>query len=322
MPTGIPGNIATVAVGKQTAKGTPQATPTYKLKLTGGDIAAASQEVQLAETDASIQAGGTVKTGFRVEGSTQHYLRPDDFGLIAYLTLGANADTGTTPNYTHTATLAAVQPYATIYKAINTTTLVDRYSDCRVSQLVVNGANGGILTYDASWGGLAALFGSTDPVLTPVTQAPLVYPQVTCTIGGSAPGTVQSFTVTINRNTQFIPGDIGMAQVDYVSGKVSVEGSMALLFENDQKYRAFHTGTTSGTAPTSTIFSEALNILAQVNANLSVAFDFAAIEYTSVSVPINVGGEAIVQTLNFRSKPASTIADYIEIITKNAVTTY
>jgi hypothetical protein len=322
VPTGIQGNIATLAVGKQTAKGTPQATPTYKLKLTGGDIVAVTDTVELAETDASIQAGGTVKTGFRVQGTPEHYLRPDDFGLIAYLALGATAVAGTTPNFTHTATIAAAQPYATVFKAINTTTLVDRYSDCRPSQLVINGAAGGILTYAVTWGGLAALFGSTDPVLTPVTQAPLVWPHVTCTIGGAAPGTVQSFTLTINRNSQFIPGDIGMAQVDYVSAKVAVTGSVVLMFENDQRYRAFHTGTTGGTAPTATIFSEALNILAQVNANLSVAFDLAAIEYTNVSVPINVDGTTIVQTLEFRSKPATAIADYLEIITKNAVASY
>jgi hypothetical protein len=321
MPTGIQGNIATLAVGKQSAKGTPQTTPTYKLKLTGGDIVAATDTVELAETDASIQAGATVKTGFRVEGTPEHYLRPDDFGLIAYLLLGATGVSGA-GNFTHTATIAAAQPYATVFKAINTTTLVDRYSDCRPSQVVINGSNGGILTYAVTWGGLAALFGSTDPVLTPVSQAPLVWPQVTCTIGGAAPGTVQSFSLTINRNSQFVPGDIGMAQVDYVSGKVSVTGSMALMFENDQKYRAFHTGTVGGTAPTATVFSEALNLKAQVTADLSIAFDMALIEYTNVSVPINVDGSTIIQTLEFRSKPAAAIADFLEIITKNTVASY
>jgi hypothetical protein len=318
---GVPGNAVTLAVGKQSAKGTPQTTPTYKLKLVGGDIVPQREILTLAETDASRQDGASVVVGSRVEGSTEHYLRPDDFGLIAYLAMGANATSGST-NYTHTATSAAAAPYATLYKAINTTTLVDRYADCRISQLVVRGAAGGALTYAATWGGLSALLGQTDPVLAAVTQTPLVYPNVTCTIGGAAPGTVQSFEITITNNAAFIGGDVGLAQVDYVFGKFSVSGTLSLLFETDAKYRAFHTGTTGGTTPGATIFAEALNILAQVNANLSVAFDMANVEYTELNVPINVDGAPIVMAATFRTKPATAIADNLEIVTKNTISTY
>jgi hypothetical protein len=319
---GIPGNAVTLAVGKQTAKGTPQATPTYKLKLVGGDVNPRREILTLAETDASRQDGASVVVGSRVEGTTEHYLRPDDFGLIAYLAMGASADAGTTPNFTHTATSTAAAPYATLFKAINTTTLVDRYADCRISQLVCRGAAGGALTYAATWGGLAALLGQVDPVLAAVSQTPLVYPNVVCTLGGAAPGTVQSFEITITNNAVFVPGDTGLSQVDYVFGKFSVSGSLSLLFETDAKYRQFHTGTGGGTTPGSTIFAESLNIKAEVNANLSVAFDMANVEYTELNVPINVDGAPIVMAATFRTKPAAAIADNLEIITKNAVASY
>src|SRR3954454_13560829 len=124
---GVAGNAATLAIGKQTAKGTAQTTPAFKLKFTGGDIAPARQIIQLAETDASRQAGASVVVGSSVTGTTNHYVRPTDFGLLAYAVMGANADSGTGPNYTHTATSSASAPYFTLYKAINSTTLVDQY---------------------------------------------------------------------------------------------------------------------------------------------------------------------------------------------------
>src|SRR4051794_28961909 len=123
MPS-IPGNAATVAFGKQSAKGTPQTTPLYKLKLTGGDIGPVRDLLTLAETDASRQAGAQVVVGAHVEGTTEHYLRPTEFASIAFWTLGANVDSGST-NFTHTATAASSGPYITAYKAINSTTLVD-----------------------------------------------------------------------------------------------------------------------------------------------------------------------------------------------------
>jgi len=322
VPTGIPGNAVTVAVGKQTAKGTAQTTPTYKLKLTGGDVSPARQLLTLAETDATRQAGAQVVTGSSVTGSTTHYLRPDDFGLIAYGVLGANADTGTTPNYVHTATSASTLPYFTLYKAYNSTTLVDQYVDCRISDLTVSGAAGGALTYATTWQGLSATLGSTDPVLTAVTQTPLAYPQVTVTKGGSAPGTVDSFDLTISNGGAMVQGDSGLSNIDFVPGLLAITGTVSILFSSDADYRAFHTGTTSGTALTSTVFSESLTILAQVNTNLSVAFVMTAVEYTAYPLAPDVSGAPLKVAMGFRAKPQAAIADTISIVTKNAVTTY
>ncbi len=322
MPTGIPGNAVTLAVGKQSAKGTPQTTPTYKLKLTGGDVAPDRNIIQLAETDATRQAGASVVVGESVAGSTTHYLRPDDFGLIAYLAMGANADSGTTPNYTHTATSSNSAPYATLYKAYNSTTLVDQYVDCRVTSLTVSGQAGGALTYAVTWAGLSATLGSTDPVLAAVSQTPLVYPNVTVTKGGATPGTVDSFDLTINNSGAMVQGDSGLANIDYVFGLFSVSGTMSLLFQSDADYRAFHTGSTSGTALSSTIFAEALTILAQVNANLSVSFVMTQVEYTAYPLAPNVDGSPIRVAMAFRAKPQATIANTLSIVTKNAVASY
>src|SRR3954463_11324741 len=145
MPS-VPGNAATIAVGKQVSKGTPQATPQYKLKLTGGDVSPVPDLRPLAATDATRPGGQQVVVGGHVEGTSEHYLLPTEFASIAYWAMGANGDSGST-NYTHTATAASSGPYVTMFKAINTTSLVDRYSDLRIGSLTVRGGAGQALTY-------------------------------------------------------------------------------------------------------------------------------------------------------------------------------
>lgn len=318
----ISGNEFTLAVGKQTAKGTPQITPLYKQKITGGDVSPTRDELELAETDASRQGGDTVIVGAHVEGSPTFYLRPDDFGLWAYAALGANADTGTGPNYTHTATPANSGPYLTIYKNVGAGILVDQYSDVRCTGLHAAGQAGGALTYTPDLYGLTTAFGATDPVLAVVTQAPLVYPQVTVTKGGSAPGTIESFSIDIVNGGQALQGDKQIQPYEYVWGQLGVSGTFTMLFESDADYRAFHTGSTSGTAWATTLFAESLTILAQANANLSVQFTLTSVAYTSYPVAGDPGGAPIRVAIGFRSRPSATIGNYITIVTKNTVATY
>lgn len=318
---GVAGNAATLAIGKQSGKGTPQTTPAYKLKFTGGDIAPARQIIQLAETDASRQAGASVVVGSSVTGTTNHYVRPTDFGMLAYAVMGANADSGAT-NFTHTATSSASAPYFTLYKAINSTSLVDQYVDCRAVSLNVSGSAGGALTCAVGWLGLSAVLGATDPVLAAVTESPLVYPQVTVSKGGSDPGTVDSFSIDINQNATMLPGDSGLSNYDIQFGQFAVSGTMSLLFQNDQDYRAFNTGSTSGTALSSTIFAEALTLTATVNANLSVSFVMTQVEYTSYPVGLDVSGAPIRVSMGFRAKPQTTIANTLSIVTKNQTASY
>src|SRR5438105_670244 len=146
--SGVSGDYYTLAIGKQTAKGTPQTTPAFKLKVTGGDIMPTRQVIQLNETDSTRQQGKSLVVGGAVEGAPEVYCRPDDFGLLAYAVLGTNVDSGTAPNYIHRSTMlnSGATPYVTIYKAIGGSVLVDRYSDCRIHGLHLRGQAGQALT--------------------------------------------------------------------------------------------------------------------------------------------------------------------------------
>jgi hypothetical protein len=317
----VSGSDYTLKIGKQTVKGTPAASPTYAFRVTGGNVNHIPEIAEQVETDGSIQAGSRSVMSHRVEGDPQFYVRPDEFGLIGYLAMGANADSGAT-NFTHTQTPAASTPYFTCWKQHGSGALVDRYSDCRVTSLAVSGASGGFLSCTLNLQGLTAAFNQTDPVLAAATTSPLTYPMVTVTKNAVAPGTVDSFDLTFDRGATLIQGDSGTSAVDVVSGRLAVSGSLSILFENDDDYNKFHTGSTGGTSPINTVYAEALNIIAAAGANNSVAFDFANVEFNSYDVGNDPSGAPLRAVIAFSSKRATAIADYAEIIVKNQVATY
>jgi hypothetical protein len=314
------GNAWTLALGKQSAKGTPQTTPTARLRYTGGFGPVLNRNmITLAETDASRQEGDPIVVGLRVEGTSEHYIRPDEYHRFADLLLGSTATTGAT-NYTHTSssTVSGSAPYATLYKNLGSGALVDRYSDCQISSHTARGGAEQVLTCTNEWLGLVALMNQTDPGTPTVTSdRPLVYPDVTVTIAGVTTAIVSSFEVTVNQNRSQIIGDTGLSAGDNVAGLFGVSGSLEVLFENDDDYAEFHTGTTSGTTPGTVIASKSLNILAQENVNRSVAWDMDNIIITAYPLEGNTDGAPLRVAIAFRSKRGATLANNLEIITKN-----
>lgn len=320
-----PGNALTLAVGKQTAKGTPQTTPTYKLRYTGGfGPDPAQTRITLAETDATRQQGDPLIVGHSVTGSSEHYVRPDEFGLLAYLSLGTIATTGAAADKTHTisATTSGAVNYATLFKAMNVTAYVDRYADCQINSVTVSGGAEQPLSVSCEWLGLSYLTGQTDPVLAAITQSPMVYPEVTVTKAGSATGVVQSFSLTWTNNRSLITGDTGTSAAEVAPGMFAVSGSLAILFENDQERRLFYTGSTSGTNPATEVAAESLNILVQRTSVLSIAFDLDNVIPTAVTVPSNTDGSPIIMGYEFQAKRDATLANVLEVIVKNAVASY
>jgi hypothetical protein len=321
----VPGNALTLAVGKQTALGTAQTAPSYKLRYTGGfGPDPVRNTITLAETDATRQQGDPVVVGLRVEGSSEHYVRPDEFGLLALLLFGQVTTTGAGPNYTHTysSTATGSAPYATLYKAQNTTAFVDRYVDCQVGSLTIRGGAEQALSVSCDWTGLSYTTGETDPAGSPVATSPMVYPEVTITKAGVASGVIDSFELTVTQNRSLVVGDTGLSAGAIVPGMFAVTGSLSILFESDAERRLFHTGSTGGTTPTSTVGSEALNIAVVRNANLSITFDLDNVIPTNVTVPANTDGSPIRMGYEFSAKRDATLANVVECVVKNQIASY
>lgn len=319
----VPGNALTLALGKQSAKGTPQSTPQAKLDYVAGFGPEPNWAIlQTAETDAQRQQADPVRVGFSVLGQAEHYVRPDENHFLAHAILGATATTGST-NKTHVATptIDGAAPYYTLFRAVDVTSEVTEMTDCQASQVVWTGGAGQALSTQVDWVGLAAILGATDPAGVVSVQDVLVYPDVIATWGGTHDGSVQSFQITVNQNRTPWIGDTGTTAFDIVPGILEVTAQLVMLFQNDQEYRNFIGGGTTATAPAVAIPSKSLSIIAAIDANNSVQWDLAAAKITAYSRGHNTDGQPLLATLTLKSKKdVSTIGNVVTVTTKNTKT--
>lgn len=312
---GHSGQFYTLAIGRQSAKGTPQTTPKFKMRLTGGLVAPDPNVIDLPETDSSIQRSSSAKVGQQVAGAIEGFARADEISFLAYGALGATALGGST----HTATASPTPPYFTLYSAFDSTFLVDRYSDCRIPELTIRGGSGQALGYSASFLGTTALHGETDPVLTPSAMDPLTYPDVLVTLGGVTTDIVTGFELTSSKGSFPIQGDTGMALSDVMLGRWSVTGFLDVLAETDAKWRLWLTNSTSGTATSPVIATEALTITATRDAATNeVSMVMTAVELRRIGIAPNPDGSPVFYRYEFAAKPQATIANTLSIISKHS----
>jgi Phage tail tube protein len=318
---GVAGNVYTLAFAKQSAKGTPAgAAAGFRKKLTGGELGPQRQFLTLQETDASRQQGDTVVVGAQVEGEPECYVRPADFGLIAYAALGALSTTGAGP-YVHTITPAQRPPYLTVRKNLGAGTIIDQYNDVTIGTLELSGGAGQACMAKFACMGLAAVLGTTDSTAAVVSDHVYTYPEVSVSLGGSAPNTVEAFSLNSNNNADFIQADNSLTPYDVVLGRLEVNGSYTILLESDADYRRFHTGTTGGTAFTTTLSSQALDISLTNGTNIIHAI-CAGITLTAYPVPPDTSGKPIRVAATFVSLPQAVIGDYLKFTVQNSTTTY
>jgi len=314
----VAGNTRLIYAAIQTGKGSPTAAPTHVFRLSGdGSLDPNRQIIQLPETDSNSQRPSSRVVGAEPSGGWQGWLRPSEFALLARAIMGANADSGGGP-YTHTATPVAATPYLTLWDVIPGVQCT-RFDDARLSQLGVSGQSLAGIQYTCQAIALSATLGVTEPVVpaAPASDADMTYPMVTVTIGGAHPGTVDQFSLTINRNVSILRGDNGLAAYDSVVGQFDVSGSFNKIYVSDADYRKFHGGSPAATTLTTTIFSEALDLLIAIDATHAVQFTSSGIEYTETRVPVNVDGSPVIETQSFNTQRQATWANNLTIVTKN-----
>lgn len=315
------GNTRLIYAAIQSAKGTPAATPTHVFRV-NGDAALNPDRVliQLPETDGSAQRPDSNVVGADPKGGWSGWMRASEFAFLAHCVMGANANSGSTPNYTHTATPSKQLPYVTLWDVIPGR-MCTRYVDGAISVLSASGEALQGIQYTVQAVALSAELGVTEPTVpsAPASDLKYTYPLVTVTVGGSAPGTHDAWSIEINRNVSLLRGDLGLAAFDRVTGRFDVSGTFRRIYESDADYRKVHGGSPSATTLTTAVFAETLNILIAENANRSVAFDSDGIEYTQITVPVNVDGAPILETLSFDTKRQPSWEDNLTIITKNGL---
>jgi hypothetical protein len=153
---GISSRIGTWAIARQTAKGTPVANPTNVYYLRAAPSLAPTKVVEtLPMTDAQRDPGKNIVSRIGVEGDVPIYANVEGIGLLFYGALGANANSGAGPNYTHTITPASDTPWFTMWRMVGNV-IYERFVDCKINGLTLEGAAGGALGITLSVIGIKA----------------------------------------------------------------------------------------------------------------------------------------------------------------------
>lgn len=318
---GISGNKAYLVAAKQTGKGTPNTTFTEKLYFSGGNISPTHGTDQLAETDATRQAGDPYVTVTGVEGAPEVYLRDASIHHILEWALGTSVHSGSTPNYTHTITPGTALPYITLGKGQGDL-LYEQFQDCKISELTISADAGSPLTaamsvigrssvrQAAEWGALPTGPDSTNPVYN--------FNDATVTLAGGATSLVSSFECTISNNVTAQQTDDSVPY-DVADGQLEVTLGFNMLFENLTEYNKFHYGGASGTTQSPTIYSTAANFSFSKGANNQVNFDFPKIAYEEFPVEPDAGGDPV--TVAVRARCMRNASGFLTATVKNQTAT-
>lgn len=319
---GLRGNEAWLAFGKQSGKGSPAATATFKNPFSGGNIAPVRETDQLAETDSSRDRGQTYVTTSGAEGDPEVYVRDDSVGALLFAVLGADAVTGVGPNYTHSITPANVQPYYTFWRGISST-LFERFDDCKVGSLTISADAGQPLTASLGVTGRDAERLVADPsgAWTGVDLADGAvynYNEASVTLGGGATALVGSFELSIENNVSPQQTD-DVVPYDVVEGTREVSLGFDLIFETLAEYNKFHYGGAAGTEISKDVFTTSASFTFTKGTNNEVAFTLPSIAYEEFDVAPDPGGDPIVVAVRAAAQRNTPI---ITATIKNQVATY
>ncbi len=304
---GLRGNQAWILAQKQTAKGAlavpalpAAAIPgAYKMPFAGGNIGPTREMDNLSETDSNRDMGVTYVSTTGVEGSPEFYVRDASIGFWLHACLGADAPTGTTPNFTHAITPANTLPYLTVWRDIGDV-LWEQYLDCKVGSLNFSAEAGAPLSVTAGIMGRQATRLAADPSISPAIPLASAYVynfnNATVTLGGGVTALVRSFDLTIENNLVMQQTDDSIPY-DIYEGTREVSLGFDLIFETLDEYNKFHYGGAAGTTTSPNVFTTSAIFSFDNGANNSVAFNLPSIAYQEFPVEPSAGGDPVVASV-------------------------
>lgn len=229
----VAGNIADLSFDLQAAKGTPEAVAAHRAYLAGGGFGPIREASDLEETTSSRLRNAAFISAARAEGSPEFYVRPKFIGLLLYAAMGAKAVTGAADPWTHTFTLAATQPYLTVWRTL--AGMFERFVDVKVTSLNFASAAQGAVRVTAGMLGLGNAFKSAAEVTaTPETVDTFLH----------ADGKGQFLVETVaSSSISRIAVNIGtgatIAYGDDVTGDTVNEGLQTVTIETEQTVADF-----------------------------------------------------------------------------------
>lgn len=288
-------------MAQQSAKGSPATAPTHKFYLAGSPSLAPTKNVaRFAMTDAGRDQGAAYVSSLGVGGDVPLYAHPQGMGILMAGVLGAVADGGTTPNYTHTITPANSLFYFTCWRMVGNQ-IIEKFQDCVISSMTLTGSAGNPLTVTLSILGTQSTWLTSDTANTMLlSDTPYLYMDAGGAIEFNAIAqTVHSITYTINNNASAYFADQYYAS-DVDPGNRDLAFTFATRFTGATAfpdYRSFVYGSDAGTTQSAAIGTTPVSITWSKDADTSMMIEMPFVAYNAVPVQPDPGGAPIETTV-------------------------
>src|SRR6266540_1190982 len=293
-------NIGWIAVGKQSAKGTPATAPAIKLPVRSGGMGPDKRTGRYATTDIGRDRGPEYVSGVGVVGACECYMEPAAMGLLWYLVMGANADAGAGP-YTHTATPANDLPYCTIWDSTGSTPLVERFVDCKIGSMTISGSAGEPwMCSIANVAGISADYANTAAdALAILSPAGLLFPEAFAAVKfATVAQSVHRLEISVNNNVSPYQAD-GFTFSDIDPGQREVTLSCDTRWTGPTTwpdYKTYYYG--AGTTLVTTVPAvQAFQVIITRSASLKQQIDMPQFKYVIARPQHDSGGDPIAITI-------------------------
>jgi hypothetical protein len=307
---GISSRIGTIAIGKQSAKGTPASVPTVKFRTAGApSIMPIKDRARLNMTDSGRDGGDSYTSQMRIEGSFPVYMHPDGLGMVFGACLGTVVESGTTPNYTHTITPGNDMLWVTIWRMVGGV-ITERYEDCKITSIQIESTAGSPPVMTIGVIGLTATFEATDTVLSAITTFPYLHMDACNRIK------FDTIDYRIGRVSLGIENGAAGFQADCYTfsdidpGNREVTLAALLRFGGPTtfpKYREHYYGSDAGTTLSAVVATHAFEITYYSSANLSCQILLPQVRFAAVPVNADPGGDPIeIDLTTIVEKPAAS----------------
>lgn len=247
----VAGNIHDLGWAIQTTKGTASAASIQRSGIMGGGLNPVPNVADVEESSGGRLRNTAFLTQVHGEGEPVIAARPGILGLLLYGAMGAKAVTGAGDPWTHTFTLAATQPYLSVWRNIGigagAAAEFERYVDTKITRLQLESSAGGVLAATVGLLGINPQFKTAaETSVTLETVEPFLHTDLKGQFLVETVAASGIRRVTINMTT----GVIGSAGDDVLYDTLD-EGMQEITIATEQTitdwalWNRFHYGTTT-----------------------------------------------------------------------------
>lgn len=253
-----------LAFGKQTAKGTPLANPTFAFPKLGGGVANQMDLAELSLTGPSLSRFGQYKQRAWGGGTVQFLAHPEGLGLLLYECMGAKSVTGAGP-YVHTFTMADTIPNAnplTVWDMVANKWM--KFTDMWVNRIKFAGASGNYIECEADFLGLTYTdAGNTPPTFTladPEPRFKYIGSTTKAEADNATPATMTNITAVEIEIDRALEAQYGGAITPYdiIPNDRAINTTLQIVYDSAQQAWDFYNWSATGQAATGGTASQSL----------------------------------------------------------------